>query len=75
MNVITLYRATLNDPEKKAYENIVGKGENAGITCTHVVSSIFSFSQNVFHLIKEKLCFEKHLSASNAFNLDKAGVS
>ena len=39
---------TLNE---KAFENIVGEGENAGIT------SIFSFSHNVFYPSQKKFFY------------------
>ena len=46
----TLYSKilTFSDPEKDIFGNIVEKGENADI-------SIFSFSHNVFHPIKDKI--------------------
>ena len=40
--------------EKKAFENIVGKGENAGVT------SIFSFFHNVFYSSQRKFQFLTH---------------
>ena len=50
--------------KKKAFENIVGKGEI-------LVTSIFNFSHNVFYLFHNKLLFwvALILSSAHAFNL------
>ena len=45
---LTTQSPLLKTLKKKALENIVEKGENAQVT------SIFSFSDSVFHSIKEK---------------------
>ena len=53
---LTLYHTILT-LRKKPFENIVGKGENAGY---QHVTSIFSFSNHVFYHIKDRnhhLCF------------------
>ena len=56
---------TFKDLEKKPFENIVGKGENAE-------TSIFSFSHNVFYPIRERNHHFSNinLSSANAFNMD-----
>ena len=54
---------------KKAFENIVGKGENAGIT------RIFSFSTMSSTFPKPNIFFIYiYLPSANAFNLDRSKI-
>ena len=54
-------------------ENMVGKGENAGVRQCFLVASILSFSHNVFYPIQNKFQYlvTLILSSANAFNLDQ----
>ena len=49
---------------QKHFENIVGKGENAGN-----ITSVFFFSHNVFFTSQKEI-----LSSANAFNLDQSEI-
>ena len=62
-----MFAKGLTTQKKKPFENIVGKGENA-------VTSIFSFSHNVFYLSPRIFLFLIIfiLSSANAFNLDQS---
>ena len=62
---LTLYHPipTFSNPKKKALENTVGKGENAG-------KQPFLFSPSVFYSKRKTVILSKfYLSSANAFNL------
>ena len=54
--------------KKKAFESIVGKGENAGNQHFILLPQCFLSYQ------REKLSFNQHLSSANAFNLDQSKI-
>ena len=60
---------TFNAPEKEIFENIVGKGENAG-------NQHFSFSYNVFYRSQNNFNFKVTfiLLSANEFNLDQSKI-
>ena len=68
---LTLYHTipTFNDPIKKPFENIVGKGEKAS-------NQHFLLLHNVFYPSQKEFLFLSYytfiLSSENAFNLDQS---
>ena len=58
--------------EKKRFENIVGKGENAGNQHFPLFPPCFLSYQRKNAPLKQKE--KKKLSSANAFNLDKAKI-
>ena len=70
---LTLYQTilTFKDPKRRAFENIVGKGENAGY------QHFLFFPQCLFSVCpksKFNFSFQFILSSANAFNLNQSKI-
>ena len=69
-NGLTIYHAipTFNDPERESFENIVGKGENAGKQHFLLIPTMFSTLPKT----SLKFLFKFILPSANAINLDQS---